>query len=79
MQPKFRLSIVDFTLEANELSVELARCANNCNDLGLDWSKIARGSTPVKTIETVDVFASAEFTVLYDSLPTEKDHGRNPM
>lgn len=80
--PIWVVSIVDFTvdfaLEADEVSVELARCTNNGNE-GFDGSKNAHANIPVKkTVETVGVSA-ATITVLCDPLLTEKNHGRNPM
>jgi len=73
---------VNFAPEANEVSVEPARYANNSNDTVFDGSKNAHVSIPVKTVETVGVSASATITVLYDPLPREKNrhrHGQNPM
>ncbi|KAN0132913.1 hypothetical protein V8E53_009278 [Lactarius tabidus] len=71
--PVWIVSIVDFTvgfaLEADEVPVELARCANNGNDQGFDGSKNA--SIPVKTVEIVEV-STATITVVRSSAYGEK-------
>jgi hypothetical protein len=81
--PVWVLSIVDLALEANELSVELARHTDNSNYLVFDGWKNVHENIPIeKTVEPVDVPTSgATITALYDPLPYVKNshhHGGSP-
>ncbi|KAH8980897.1 hypothetical protein EDB92DRAFT_223247 [Lactarius akahatsu] len=79
LTPAWVLSIVDvifsLALEATEVSIELARRANNSNGLVFDEWQNAHVSTSIEeTVKIVDVPAQAsDATMLYDPLPTAKN------
>ncbi|KAH9177401.1 hypothetical protein EDB89DRAFT_2065003 [Lactarius sanguifluus] len=88
LTPAWVLSIVgvifSLALEATEVSIELARRANNGNGLVFDEWQNAHVSTSIEeTVKIVDVSASgATIAMLYDPLPTTKNsqhHGGKPL
>ncbi|KAH9033438.1 hypothetical protein EDB84DRAFT_1561661 [Lactarius hengduanensis] len=88
LTPAWVLSIVgalfSLALEAAEVSIKLARRANNSNGLVFDeWQNVHVSTSIEETVKIVDAPASGTtIAMLYDPLPTAKNsqhHGGSPL